>query len=112
MSKSIGEGPSLEHSKGASIKTREKMVKNDSQLAKQFFIMNICAIISGVMVIGLGMRYLFPNLNEYYNVVRFLLRTVNLLFQSFIPVAGIYYIPEINSSLAKSFDKIIKKIRP
>lgn len=107
----MGDGPSLDQSKRVNKKRSEKMVKNDTQLAKQFFIMDICEIVSGIMVIGLGMRYLFPNLNEYYNVVRFLLRTVNLLFQSFIPVAGIYYNPEIYSLLAKTIDKIMKKIR-
>lgn len=71
------------------------------QLSKQFLLMDVCEIVSSLMVIGLGMRYIFPNLNEYYNVVRFSLRTVNLLTQSFIPIISIVYNPIIYQRLKK-----------
>ncbi len=78
-------------------RTQRAMLKNyrkqvqDYELAKQFLIMDICEIISCLMITGLGMRYLFVNLNEYYNVIRFLLRSTNLFFQLLIPIATVYY---------------------
>ena len=72
------------------LRNYRKQVK-DYELAKQFLVMNICEIISCLMITGLGMRYLFPNLNEYYCIARFLLRTINLFFQLIIPIVTIYY---------------------
>jgi hypothetical protein len=72
------------------LKNNRKQVQ-DYELAKQFLIMDICEIMSCLMITGLGMRYLFDNLNEYYNVTRFLLRTTNLFFQLLIPIVTVYY---------------------
>ena len=90
---------------------------NNSLLAKQFLVMDLCTIVSCACVIGLGMRYMFPNLNEYYNIVRFLLRTVNLIFQFCVPLASIYFnkesmtlIGEWNKSFKSLFFKSSKKV--
>ena len=65
--------------------------KSESKMAKQFLIMNICEIVSCLMLIGLGMRYLFENFNEYYNVPRKLCRIINLIAQLLIPIFCIYF---------------------
>ena len=87
-------------------------VKHDyerqSSLAKQFFIMDLCEIASSIMVVGLGMRYMMPDLNNYYNIPRFLMRSFNLLFQSFVPVAAMVYNPDICKQLRKWRKKYLK----
>ncbi len=70
-------------------KNRKKV--QDYELAKQFLIMDICEIMSCLMITGLGMRYILNNLNEYYNVIRFTLRSANLFFQLLIPIVTVYY---------------------
>ena len=77
------------------------------EIAKQFFIINLCEIMSCLMVIGLGMRYLFPNLNDYYNVTRFLLRFFNLFFQAIIPITAIVYHPILYSACKKWFNNLM-----
>ena len=106
------------------LKNNRKQVQ-DYELAKQFLIMNICEIMSCLMITGLGMRYLFDNLNEYYNVIRFLLRTINLFFQLLIPIVTVYFnkliwlticfhvfniIYSFNKSKSKLGDILIKKL--
>ena len=90
--------PNGDESRQVSSSTK-KDYSRQRNLAKQFLIMDICEIASSIMVIGLGMRYLIPNLNEYYNIARFLLRSFNLLFQSLVPVAAMYYNPDICKKL-------------
>lgn len=70
-------------------KNRKKV--QEYELAKQFLIMDLCEIMSCLMITGLGMRYILNNLNEYYNIIRFVLRTANLFFQLLIPIVTIYY---------------------
>jgi hypothetical protein len=65
--------------------------KSESKMANQFLIMNICEIVSCLMLIGLGMRYLFENFNEYYNVPRKMLRIINLIAQLLIPLFCIHF---------------------
>lgn len=76
--------------------TRQATIR-EKHLVEQFFFINLCEIVSSIMVVGLGLRYLIPNLNEYYNVTRFLLRSVNLFFQLLIPIVSIVYNPLIGA---------------
>jgi hypothetical protein len=85
--------------------TYSESLKNEKSFAKQFFLMDLCEIISSLMVIGLGMRYLIPNLNNYYNIARQMLRSINLLVQSMIPVISIYFNPYASSKVKKLFKR-------
>jgi hypothetical protein len=69
--------------------------KYNRNLTKQFLIMDVCEIVSCCIMIAQGMRTLFKSMDEYYNIVRFLLRAINLLVQSFIPLIAIIYNPII-----------------
>lgn len=99
LTECITNNPSANHtnasfnSKNMSAITTIRNISKDKQSANQLIIMNILEMLSCLMVIGLGMRYLFPSLNDYYNVTRFLLRFFNLLFQAIIPVTVIVYNP-------------------
>lgn len=75
-------------------RTRKLRIK-DKKIVQQFFFINLSEIISSIMVIGLGLRYLIPNLNEYYNITRFLLRTINIFFQLLIPIFSMIYNPSV-----------------
>ena len=67
------------------------IMEKQTRLAKQFFFMNGCELISSLMIIGLGMRYIITNLNEYNNIARFLMRSTNLFFQLLLPVTTMIY---------------------
>lgn len=80
--------------------------KRQNQLAKQMYLICLCELGSSVMVIALGLRYSIPNLNEYYNIGRFLLRTFNLLFQAFVPVVSMCYNPNVRRKLRELINKL------
>jgi hypothetical protein len=63
------------------------------------------------MLIGLGMRYLFKNLNEYYNIIRICLKIANLIFQLLIPIVSMKYCPFIKPVLTKWKKKLVKKLK-
>ena len=79
------------------------------QQANQMYLINICELVSSIMVVGLGLRYTIPNLNEYYNIPRFLLRTINILFQTFIPLMTMAYNPSVSKKFKKAKILIFKK---
>ncbi len=60
-------------------------------IKKRFVMINICEIVSCLMLIGLGTRYLIPNFNQYYSIPRIVFRIVNLTAQLMIPLISIRY---------------------
>ena len=70
-------------------------------LAKQFFMINLCQVMSCLTIIGLGTRYVIPSLNEYYSIPRFLLRFFCLFFTALTPVIAIAYNPLLMSAEKK-----------
>ncbi len=58
----------------------------NSELALLFLLMDICEVVSCAATIGLAMRYIFPAMNQYYSVARFMCRTINLTAQMLIPI--------------------------
>jgi hypothetical protein len=100
---------SLSDSKSSGILSKKSKILKNNRLAKQFLLMNICEIGSCLMLIGLGTRYLFKNLNEYYNVIRISLKISNLFFQLLIPIVSMKYCPFIKPVLTKWKKKFNKK---
>lgn len=75
-----------------SLKLQSSDIQNNhKELARQFFIIDLCEIASTMIIIVLCVRFIIPNFIQDYFVLRGLLRTLNILFQSFIPVVTLKY---------------------
>ena len=102
---------SLSDSRSSGILSKKSKILKNNRLAKQFLLMNVCEIGSCLMLIGLGTRYLFKNLNEYYNVIRIFLKTSNLFFQLLIPIVSMKYCPFIKPVLSTWKKNLVKRLK-
>ena len=70
---------------------KSKARNSDKLMALQFLWMDLFVIVFILCTVALGLRYIVPSLNEYYNVPRFTLKIVNLFAQALIPLTCIYF---------------------
>jgi hypothetical protein len=103
----ISEGNDTNNSVTSTATKKEQKKDAQALLAQQFLVMDLCLIVSCACLIGLAARYVVPSLNNYYNVARFLLRTVNLFFQELIPLASIYFSKDAVPLIKGWFDSVV-----
>jgi hypothetical protein len=83
---------------------------SNQRLTKQFLLLDMFELLSCGMLVGLDTRHLIKGFDEYYSIQRLLLRMMNILFQSFIPLITIISNPFIVKKLREKYCSMIQFI--
>lgn len=89
-------------------KKKSEMSKN-KKFNEQLIAMGVCYLMCFLVSFVLNFRYIIPNFNVYFYYYRQLLRILNILFQSMVPIISLYNDPHLNISINNFICRVLKK---